>query len=52
MTYTAFTSALAGLELGYMEADNRPSDIPAATLNSSERSLGQKGNALYCTMIT
>lgn len=43
MTYTAFSNAMHSLELGYMEADNRPTDIPPATLNSSDKSLGQKG---------
>lgn len=43
LSYSAFAEALDGLELGYMEADNRPTSIPATTLNSDDRSLGQKG---------
>ena len=46
MTCTDFARVLGDLELGYMEIDNRPTDIPAATLNSSDRSLGQKGTCV------
>ena len=46
MSYPKFESGLAGLELGYMEADNKPSQIASATLSSSEKTLGQKGTCL------
>lgn len=52
MTYTAFSNAMHSLELGYMEADNRPTDIPPATLNSSDKSLGQKGVLLMAWQAT
>ena len=42
-SYSMFASALAGLELGYMEADNKPSEISSATLSSPDKTLGQKG---------
>ena len=38
-----FAGAFARLELGYMEADNKPSEISSATLSSSDKTLGQKG---------
>ena len=41
--YPKFARLLAGLELGYMEADNRPSEIASGTISSSEKTLGQKG---------
>lgn len=43
MTYQDFSKALNGLELGYMEADNRPTDITSKTISSDDKSLGQKG---------
>ena len=43
ISYSMFESTLAGLELGYMEADNKPCQISSATLLSSEKTLGQKG---------
>lgn len=46
LSYSDFSAALDGLELGYMEADNRPTSIPAASLNSEDKSLGQKGTLL------
>ena len=49
LSYTTFAEALDGLELGYMEADNKPTSIPATTLNSEDRSLGQKGE-LECKL--
>ena len=42
-SYPKFARLLAGLELGYMEADNRPSEIASSTISSSEKTLGQKG---------
>ena len=43
VSYSMFAGALARLELGYMEADNKPSEISSATLSSSDKTLGQKG---------
>lgn len=43
LRYSAFAKALDGLELGYMESDNRPTHISTTTVNSDEKSLGQKG---------
>ena len=42
ISYPKFVRLLAGLELGYMEADNRPSEIASGTM-SSDKTLGQKG---------
>ena len=42
VSYSMFAGALARLELGYMEADNKP-EIFSATLSSSDKTLGQKG---------
>lgn len=50
VTHTKFAASLTGLELGYMEADNKPSEISSATISSSDKTLGQKGLVLYtCT---
>ena len=46
ISYSLFAKSLEGLELGYTEADDKPSDISLVTLNSTDRSLGQKGNRL------
>ena len=43
ISYSKLARVLAGLELGYMEADNRPSEIASGTISSSEKTLGQKG---------
>ena len=43
VSYSMFAGALAGLELGYMEADNKPSEISSATISSLDKTLGQKG---------
>ena len=39
VSYSMFAGALAGLELGYMEADNKPSEISSATLSSLDKTL-------------
>ena len=43
ISYPKFARLLAGLELGYMEADNRPLEIASSTISSSEKTLRQKG---------
>ena len=45
--YSKFAQVLAGLELGYMEADDKPSEIASATLSSSDKTLGQKGTQIW-----
>ena len=42
-TYRRFSECLQALELGYMEADNRPTMVSSETINSNEKTLGQKG---------
>lgn len=42
-TYKRFSESLQALELGYMEADNRPTMISSETINSNDKTLGQKG---------
>ena len=42
-SYEIFSQRLEGIELGYMEMDDRPTDITRAVLASGEKSLGQKG---------
>ena len=44
ISYSSLAKSLEGLELGYMEADNKPRYIFWVTLNSTDRSLGEKGN--------
>lgn len=52
LSYSKFEGALAGLQLGYMEAGNRPSQITSATLSSPEKTLGQKGTfTLVCMYV-
>ena len=46
LSYSMFAKLLEALELGYMETDNRPSEIPSSTMNSTDRSLGQKGSII------
>ena len=46
LSYSMFAKLLKALELGYMETDNRPSEIPSSTMNSTDRSLGQKGSII------
>lgn len=43
VSYKTFANSLEGLELGYMEMDNKPSMIPARVINSDDKHLGQKG---------
>ena len=43
ISYKTFTNSLEGLELGYMEMDNKPTVIPARMINSDDKHLGQKG---------
>ena len=48
-TLTDFNSRLENLDLGYMESNNRPTQITLKTLNSDGNSLKQNG--LYrCTL--
>ena len=47
ISYALFTKTLDGLELGYMEADNKPSEMALASINSSDQSLGQKGMFIF-----
>ena len=42
VTYKTFANLLEGLELGYMEMDNKPTVIPARVINSDDKHLGQK----------
>ena len=43
VTYKDFADLLEGLELGYMEMDDRPTVIPARVISSDDKHLGQKG---------
>lgn len=43
VSYAKISRILEGLELGYMESDDKPSQIPLSVINSNEKSLGQKG---------
>lgn len=43
VTYKAFADLLEGLELGYMEMNNKPTAIPAWVISSDDKHLGQKG---------
>lgn len=52
VSYSVFAGALAGMEVGYMEADNKPSEISSATFSSSDKTLGQKGSNLYIVQVT
>ena len=47
VTYKDFADLLEGLELGYMEMDNRPTVIPARVISSDDKHLGQKGTNSY-----
>ena len=47
ITYKAFAEMLEGLELGYMETDNKPTTIPSRVISSDDKHLGQKG--MWCT---
>lgn len=47
ITYKTFANLLEGLELAYMEMDNKPTVIPARVLNSDDKHLGQKGTQQY-----
>ena len=50
ITYKTFADLLEGLELGYMEMDNKPTMIPARVITSDDKHLGQKGtNKSRCT---
>ena len=52
VTYAKFKRILEGLELGYMEADDKPSQISLAVINSGDKSLGQKGiSTIISTLI-
>ena len=53
ISYASFSSALIGLELGYMEADNKPTEISLTTLNDNpnDKHLGQKGISNYVAHI-
>ena len=41
--YKNFADLLEGLELGYMEVDNKPTMIPSRVIYSDDKHLGQKG---------
>ena len=43
IAYKNFADLLEGLELGYMEVDNKPTMIPSRVINSDDKHLGQKG---------
>ena len=43
IAYKNFADLLEGLELGYMETDDRPTTIPSRVNNSDDKHLGQKG---------
>ena len=47
ITYKNFADLLEGLELGYMEVDNKPTMIPSRVISSDDKHLGQKG--ISCT---
>ena len=47
MTYKTFADLLEGLELGYMEMDNKPTMIPSRVISSEDKHLGQKGTTMY-----
>ena len=52
ITYKTFANLLEGLELGYMEMDNKPSVIPARVINSDDKHLGQKGTQKWHTTLS
>ena len=51
VTYKTFANFLEGLELGYMEMDNKPTVIPARVIDSDVKHLGQKGTYIS-TIVT
>jgi hypothetical protein len=46
ITYKSFTGLVGGLELGYMEADNKPTMISSRVISSDDKHLGQKGTCM------
>ena len=47
ITYKSFADLLEGLELGYMEMDNKPTMIPSRLISSDDKHLGQKGTRMW-----
>ena len=43
ITYKNFTDLMEGLEIGYMETDNKPTMIPSRVISFDDKHLGQKG---------